>query len=245
MNFFSRKNISMQIYHSFKRDIRKRNYSFWIGVIFIVVAGCGKKSSSEPPPSPPAPPSFISKMITIDGKQETSLDYDVNRNPLIKFSFSTSIDKSSVPGNLAFNDNTGTTVAFNASYSNGDSIVIVQPSPFLNYFTKYAINVSSGLKSKVGGNLKTPVTLNFITQIDSSDKFPRISDDDLFDLVQKRTFKYFYDFGHPVSGMARERNTSADVVTTGGTGFGVMSIIAGINRNFIARAEGLQRINKL
>ena len=45
--------------------------------------------------------------------------------------------------------------------------------------------------------------------------------------------------------MARERNTSADVVTTGGTGFGVMSIIAGISRNFITRAEGLQRINTI
>ena len=59
-------------------------------------------------------------------------------------------------------------------------------------------------------------------------------------LVQQQTFKYFWDFGHPVSGMARERNTSGDVVTTGGTGFGVMSIIAAINRNFITRSDGLK-----
>jgi len=63
--------------------------------------------------------------------------------------------------------------------------------------------------------------------------------------VQKQTLKYFWDFGHPVSGMARERNTSGDLVTTGGTGFGVMSIIAGINRNFISKEEGLQRINTI
>ncbi|MEO6686071.1 MAG: hypothetical protein ABIN24_08900, partial [Dyadobacter sp.] len=50
-------------------------------------------------------------------------------------------------------------------------------------------------------------------QIDSTDKFPIISDEALLTLVQKQTFKYFWDFGHPVSGLARERNTSGDVVT--------------------------------
>ena len=43
--------------------------------------------------------------------------------------------------------------------------------------------------------------------------------------------------------MARERNTSGDLVTTGGTGFGVMSIIVGVERNFISRSQGLQRVN--
>jgi hypothetical protein len=45
--------------------------------------------------------------------------------------------------------------------------------------------------------------------------------------------------------MARERNTSGDIVTTGGTGFGIMSILVGIKRNFISRADGLQRINMI
>ena len=67
----------------------------------------------------------------------------------------------------------------------------------------------------------------------------------MLDIVQKQTFKYFWDFGHPVSGLARERNTSGDVVTTGGSGFGVMSIIAGVNRNFITRAQGLARIDTI
>ena len=34
----------------------------------------------------------------------------------------------------------------------------------------------------------------------------RLSDDALLDLVQIRTLGYFWDFGHPVSGMARERS---------------------------------------
>lgn len=81
--------------------------------------------------------------------------------------------------------------------------------------------------------------------VDSTDKFPVISDEALLTLVQKQTFKYFWDFAHPVSGLARERNTSGDVVTSGGSGFGIMTIPVAIERGFITRAEGLQRIQKI
>lgn len=67
----------------------------------------------------------------------------------------------------------------------------------------------------------------------------------MLDLIQKQTFKYFWDFAHPVSGMARERNSSGDVVTTGGTGFGIMAIPVAINRSFISRAEGVARVQKI
>ena len=45
--------------------------------------------------------------------------------------------------------------------------------------------------------------------------------------------------------MARERNTSGDVVTTGGTGFGIMAILVGIENGYISRSQGLQRLIKL
>src|SRR6187455_3353463 len=82
---------------------------------------------------------------------------------------------------------------------------------------------------------------------ENADKRPKdLSDSALLDLVQKQTFKYFWDFGHPVSGMARERsNGDNNVVTSGGSGFGVMAIIAGISRNFITRAEGLARMQTI
>ncbi len=62
------------------------------------------------------------------------------------------------------------------------------------------------------------------------------------DMVQKATFRYFWDFGHPVSGLIRERNTSPNTVTTGGSGFGVMAILTGIERGWISRQEGLDRL---
>ncbi len=72
-----------------------------------------------------------------------------------------------------------------------------------------------------------------------------MTDEQLLTMVQEYTFRYFWDFGHPVSGLARERNTSGDVVTIGGTGFGVMAIVVGIERGFITKEQGLQRLLKM
>jgi hypothetical protein len=67
----------------------------------------------------------------------------------------------------------------------------------------------------------------------------------LLDKVQRETLRYFTDFAHPVSGMARERSGTPDMmdtVTTGGTGFGIMAMIAGAERGFIAKSEVAARI---
>ncbi|MCC6724154.1 MAG: T9SS type A sorting domain-containing protein [Saprospiraceae bacterium] len=69
-----------------------------------------------------------------------------------------------------------------------------------------------------------------------------LNDEALMDMVQRYTFRYFWDFGHPISGMARERNTSNDVVTSGGTGFGIMALLVGIERGYITRQEGRERL---
>ncbi len=73
----------------------------------------------------------------------------------------------------------------------------------------------------------------------------QLTDEKLLDLVQHQSFKYFYDFGHPVSGLARERNSNLDTVTSGGTGFGLMAMVVGIERGFITRQEGIARFEKV
>ena len=78
-----------------------------------------------------------------------------------------------------------------------------------------------------------------------------ITDAELLDLTQGRTFKYFWDFAEANSGAARERyhpnnpSDSQNVVTTGGSGFGLMAIIVGIERGFITRTEGVQRLSQI
>ncbi|HMR57623.1 MAG TPA: glucoamylase family protein [Cyclobacteriaceae bacterium] len=81
----------------------------------------------------------------------------------------------------------------------------------------------------------------------------RISDDSLFTLVQYKTFQYFWDGAEPVSGGARERFHSDNIypqndkhiITSGGTGFGVMAILVGIERKFITREQGVEHLEKL
>lgn len=73
---------------------------------------------------------------------------------------------------------------------------------------------------------------------------PELGDSALVTLVQQRTFDYFWKFAHPVSGLAPERTTTPEVVTIGGSGFGVMAILVGIERGFITREEGLERLLK-
>ena len=80
-----------------------------------------------------------------------------------------------------------------------------------------------------------------------------ISDDSLLTLVQYKTFQYFWDGAEPTSGAARERYHSDNIypendkhiITSGGTGFGVMAILVGIERKFITRQQGLERLTKL
>ncbi len=72
-----------------------------------------------------------------------------------------------------------------------------------------------------------------------------VEDKKLLDQVQQQTFNYFWDFAHPTSGMARERTTSGDLVTSGGTGFGIQAIIVGTHRNFITRTQAVDRLLKI
>ena len=80
-----------------------------------------------------------------------------------------------------------------------------------------------------------------------------LTDEQLLDLVQEKTFQYFWDGAEPVSGLARERIhmdgvyplNDKNVVTSGGGGFGVMAILVGIERGFITRKEGFERIRRI
>jgi len=77
-----------------------------------------------------------------------------------------------------------------------------------------------------------------------------LSDSALLDLVQKQTFRYFWDFAHPVSGLSRERSNQSfgygnEVVTIGGTGFGVMSIIVAAERKWITRDTATKFLLKM
>jgi hypothetical protein len=80
-----------------------------------------------------------------------------------------------------------------------------------------------------------------------------LTDDSLLTLVQERTFQYFWEGAEPVSGLARERihidgdypQNDQEVVTTGGSGFGLMALVVGMERGFITRKQGIARLQQI
>ena len=76
-----------------------------------------------------------------------------------------------------------------------------------------------------------------------------LTDDEILTLAQKDAFKYFWDYAETNSKLARERYhvdepfVDANLVTTGGSGFGLMTILVGIERGFVSRSEAVTRLN--
>jgi len=70
-----------------------------------------------------------------------------------------------------------------------------------------------------------------------------MTDDELLTMVQEASFRYYWEGSHPVSGFTRE-NLPGDnrIVATGASGFGIMALIVGIDRHFITRRQGLERL---
>ena len=215
---------------------------FCIFAAIFLFLGC-KKGGSD---APAEPSSFSQTALSINNQAAVGGNFNnISLTPTLRVTFNTNINAANLANAITFTDlGTAASVSFTTSIENG-STVVIQPSATLSGFKVYNVTVSKALKSSAGGNLNTEVSVTFNTGFDNSDKFPVISDEALLTKVQQQTFKYFYDFGHPESGMARERNTSGNLVTSGGTGFGVMALITGVSRNFITRAEGLDRVKKI
>ena len=121
--------------------------------------------------------------------------------------------------------------------------IIVRSSSVLAASRRYVFKVDKG--SNLGMRLIDSYTFNIVTAYDPTPKFPSIPDEELLTLVQQRTFNYFWEYAHDVSGLARERFGSGETVTTGGSGFGIMCIPIGIERGFITREEGAARLRKI
>jgi len=79
------------------------------------------------------------------------------------------------------------------------------------------------------------------------------SDDAMLDYIQRVHFNYMWDGAEPISGLARERihldgdypEHDQDVVTTGGSGFGIAGLIVAMERGFISRDQGIERLTRI
>lgn len=225
-------------------DIRTSYGSLFLLAGWLVCTS-GNCHKGVPPPNPP-----VISPLTLRNAWLTEQDfndglYNVARTGTVRLYFSSPVNRSTVSNALLYSNGTGDTIPWEVTYERGDSQLLIQPTTLLQGITSYHFKILSTIKSATGGSFTSSFDKGFITAIDSSRKFPTISNNLLLDKVQQQTFKYFWDFGHPVSGLARERNTSGDIVTSGGSGFGIMAIVTAIHRGFITRAQGLARLQTI
>ena len=210
---------------------------------------CSKKGNDPQPTPVPLPPAalyYTGAKLDNTNALTSGVNYNIRSAVAIRLSFNNALDRASVAASVSVLENGSTAVAVNYAYENNDSTLVINPSAAFKYLTNYRLNANTNLQSVKKGKLSADLNMLFNTQIDSTDKFPVITDNALLDLVQQQTFKYFWDYGHPVSGLARERsNATPETVTSGGSGFGIMAIPVAINRNFITRPQGLARMQTI
>ncbi|HEX4374393.1 MAG TPA: glucoamylase family protein [Puia sp.] len=214
---------------------------FSVGVFFF---SCKKNSVNESNQST-ASLTFIS--ASVNGVSNGSLTFtQVDSSSVsIACKFSAPLDSTSVNSNSIFLSGGGQANPYLYFYSNNDSTLIIRTTAPLKALTAYSLVISQGIKSKGDSVLKKGVGINIYTSIDSSDKFPQITDSALLTLIEQQTFNYFWSDANSVSGMARERYSDATTDALGGTGFGVMATVAAVNRGFISRTDAVTRLNTL
>ena len=180
--------------------------------------------------------------VTFGGKE--ALDQgrvtDVPRSLDLNLTFSATVDMESLSSSITI----GRGVPLVLAQLDPANEVSVSVDPSLPPISRFVLSISDNLVGANGEGFPG-YAQELYTEIDPTFKFPEVTDEELLTLVQEQTFKYFWDFAHPTSGLARERNTSGDLVTIGGSGFGVMAILVGIERGFITRQEGVDRLETI
>jgi hypothetical protein len=185
--------------------------------------------------------------LTIGGKDALNANRIVNvaaENSQIEITFSDEVDMSTAISENFIVSRNNITIPSVLSPSEDNRKIALSIDQPLDDLARYQFVILPQVKGAQGQTFEKYSRV-FYTGEDALLDFQQVTDDELLTLVQQQTFKYFWDFAQSSSGMARERNTSGDLVTTGGSGFGIMSIIVAIERNFISRPQGLERLGKI
>lgn len=220
-----------------KTKSRKTEYIVFLLLISTLVISCKKEDNSSIVNNFQVDSIFINDVFAPNGKTINGIDFE---NISIRIHFSSRVDTAKF-SKRKLTISGGVDTAYNHNFDISAQVLYISPYQNLNPLSRYWLLFDQG--TNLGGINTSIYSTAFRTRMDSVPKFPIIPDEDLLTLIQEQTFKYFWDYAHPTSGLARERYGSGDVVTSGGSGFGLMAILVGIERGFISRVEGFERLN--
>lgn len=214
-----------------------QNATAFLLISFLFLASCQKDNADLIRPINTVVESvYINQNLVNNNQKIFNIPTD---SVLIQINFSSPINTAQNNPEKLFISN-GIGANYTLIPSSNSKQLIFKINPTLNFSSTYKLYILDG--EYLGVNLIDPYKYSFVTTLDSTYKFPVISNDSLLTLIQKQTFKYFWDYAHPVSGLSRERLGSGEVVTIGGSGFGLMALIVGTERGFISRTQLLERV---
>ncbi|MBN1789347.1 MAG: beta-glucosidase [Bacteroidales bacterium] len=210
----------------------------WIPVLFFILA-CNKDPESTEGGEILIDSLYINNVYVTNNGNIENIDYS---SVEIRVKFHSRVDTLQFSKDKLFITGGVDTNYLHRFGDDRQTLIITLLDP-LEGLSTYRVLFDQG--PTLGGTIYKSYSFVFVTRLDETPKFPAITEDSLLTLVQRKTFDYFWEYGHPVSGLARERYDSGDIVTTGGSGFGLMAILTGIERGFITRQEGLDRLKTI
>jgi hypothetical protein len=117
-------------------------------------------------------------------------------------------------------------------------------APGLNRYTDYLGKPGVTANYKVAASDHQYRLSSFSSMATATTK--TMNDDELLTMLQEACFRYYWEGAHPVAGTTLENIPGDDrIVATGASGFGLMALIVGVDRGFITRQQGLDRLGKI
>jgi hypothetical protein len=95
------------------------------------------------------------------------------------------------------------------------------------------------LTQPIGGNTMAATEASYQAQVDT---LLRMDDAALLDAVARETFDYFWNEANPDNGLIRDRSTPTSAASIAAVGFGLTAIPIGIDRGWINREQGYERV---
>jgi exo beta-1,2-glucooligosaccharide sophorohydrolase (non-reducing end) len=130
------------------------------------------------------------------------------------------------------------------SLDQGDFKPIGIQVPGVNRYTDYLDRVGVSARYKIAASDHKYHLSSFSNVVTATTR--QLDDDELLTMLQEACFRYYWEGAHPVAGLTLENIPGDDrIVATGASGFGIMALIVGVDRKFITRQQGLERLTQI
>lgn len=117
-------------------------------------------------------------------------------------------------------------------------------APSMGRFTDYTGETNKNYRYKIAG-INYDYSESKPSDILTATTYP-MTDEQLLDMIQEASFRYYWEGAEPHSGLALENIPGRkSMVASGASGFGLMAIITATERGYISREQATERMKKI